>query len=219
MAMKDCHRVFVQMMMEKQLVCEEVAVQSMERICEKFSADSPRGGLPSFLKVINKHLETVSMVIGRGISEDDGTVCYAFVNTHDDQYAKLAQSYDLKLIEYFKKVLDFIVNHDGVASSTDLLNAASSLEKKLKPSDANAALHQFATDGWLGFNKRAGEYSIGIRGLIELKPYLRATYDTLPVCDLCHDVVIKGAWNNHKKVHNHCNTRAATLMSQRAHPN
>ena len=27
------------------------------------------------------------------------------VNTHDDQYAKLAQSYDLKLIEYFKKVV------------------------------------------------------------------------------------------------------------------
>lgn len=99
--MEDCHRVFVQMMMAKQLVTEDEAAQAMDNILEKLSGwylavitsrnnvtsevylqcivRPPRGGLTGFLNVINSNLRTVSMEIGKGASEDDGTIYYAFV--------------------------------------------------------------------------------------------------------------------------------------------
>jgi hypothetical protein len=134
--MEDSHRVFVQMMMAEQLVTERDAGKKMAEIFEKLAVDPPRRGLTEFLNVINRSLQTVSMEIGRGASEDDGTIYYAFVNTHEDEHAKLASRYQIKVNDYFKKVLEIIVNSEGSASSTDLLNASASLEKKLTKTDA-----------------------------------------------------------------------------------
>ncbi|XP_065843236.1 non-structural maintenance of chromosomes element 1 homolog [Oscarella lobularis] len=198
---------FLQMLIARKIVTTDEARKAMETICERCRVPVP--DLSQFVRDINEGLKEIFMEIRTGVSEESGVVHYALVNTYEDVAAKVAASYDRKLLTYFNKVMEMIVREgNGLASSTDLINAGQGIETPITNSDAKEALDLFTKDHWLYYDRTEGDYWVGTRSLIELKRHLRSTFsDVITDCYMCRDIVIKGELCDEKKMHHHCARR------------
>eukprot|EP00118_Oscarella_pearsei_P017817 m.179110 g.179110 ORF g.179110 m.179110 type:complete len:224 (+) comp39207_c0_seq15:29-700(+) len=200
-------QVFLQMLLSRGIVSEREAIEAMEKIFDRLQVEAPEDGLSGFITGMNAQLNEIYMEIRSGVSEEDGTLHYALINTYEDAVAKIASGYEPKKLAYFNKVLEMIVGEEGIASSVDLINSKS-MERPLTVTEAEKTLESFTKDHWLHYNREEGEYSLGTRALIALKPFLVSTFPGIVAdCYMCHDMVLKGDYHDDKKMHHHCMKR------------
>lgn len=96
----------------------------------------------------------------------------------------------------------------GVISTTQAINLSSSITPAISKRQANDAIERMVMDYWLFEEK--GDLSLGVRSLLELRPYLKELYgDHLAECVLCSELVTRGdqCENCKVKLHENCSRR------------
>ncbi|KAI8501563.1 Non-structural maintenance of chromosomes element 1 [Branchiostoma belcheri] len=130
-AMTDAHRMFLQSIMTHGALKAREVKALYKKCCETFNRPVEHENLGKFVNEINHHVGPFSMMIQKGVSEEDGVQYYALVNMMESDITHLASDYTETELEFFKKVLDLIVDSDtGVASSTDVLNLTDLLHEE-----------------------------------------------------------------------------------------
>jgi len=131
------------------------------------------------------------------------------VNTRDDAIAQLATLYEQSQIAYFRHLIDLIVRHHKQAFWISSMNAASAVahvqdaSKRLTGTEAEVFLHSLVKDGWLRSEyvvgckltrSRHNYFSLGIRSITELRPYIVEEYGgedgLLETCHSCRKEIM-----------------------------
>ncbi|XP_065889921.1 non-structural maintenance of chromosomes element 1 homolog [Dysidea avara] len=185
----DIHRMFLQVMMSRRVL----SVQELRKVYGKLEPDESVRNLTTFLATVNENLEPLSMSIVEGKEEDTGRSYYALANTSPDAAAKLASDFTPAELEFFRKVVEMLVNSDtGSTESISLMNI--SIERKLSKTDVQTLLKRLTKEKWLTFIEDTGHYAPGVRFILELRPFLRETFgdDDVFKCPVCSSLVIRG---------------------------
>ncbi|XP_028670282.1 non-structural maintenance of chromosomes element 1 homolog [Erpetoichthys calabaricus] len=186
----ESHRRFLQEMMQCGIMDVSKCNSLYKKCCEIHKANYIPDKLDDFVNEINTHLQPMFMHIRCGMSEEDGQQYYALVNLADTEITRMATDYSDNELELFRKAMDLILDSDnGLASSTDILNLADTVQtKKMKKKDAEQVLQRLVQNKWLC--EKNGEYSLSTRCIIEMEPYIRNVYQD-SVCNICHNVAVQ----------------------------
>lgn len=145
-----------------------------------------------FITSLNRQLKKLDMQVVNARMEDCSERWYGLVNRSADPAAKIATSYTAAQLEFFNKVIETFATNNGVASSTALINAAASLERKLTGSGAQSFLKGLIKSKWLREISR-GVYGAGPRFILELRPFLSDIFkEEIVACKICKEPVIMG---------------------------
>uniref|UniRef100_A0ABM5F0S7 Non-structural maintenance of chromosomes element 1 homolog n=1 Tax=Pogona vitticeps TaxID=103695 RepID=A0ABM5F0S7_9SAUR len=188
----DAHRQFLQALLALGVAESGQAGKLHRQACERHRVHYAHDKLDDFIRVVNGQLRPLSMEIRKGLAEDSGRTYYALVNLAETEITKMASDYSENELELFKKIMDLVVlSGNGFASSTRILNMADQLKpKRMKKVEAEQVLQSLVRDKWLC--EREGEYSLHIRGILELEQYILSHYpDSARKCHLCHSLSIQ----------------------------
>ncbi|KAK3091227.1 hypothetical protein FSP39_018110 [Pinctada imbricata] len=214
--MKDCHKLFLQSFMSRGILEAKEVKQLFRTVCLKYQENLPESEeerlrlLPAFVRTINDNVKPFHMEIKKGISEEDGISYYCLVNTTQSSYCKFSSDYSANELEFYKKLIEVIVNsEDGQVSSTDALNLTSTLkEKKMSKDAAQQLLKRLENDKWIKMSR--GKICLATRSLLEMEMYILDTYkDDVDKCETCNKLCIKGdsCPSCGTKLHYHCARR------------
>lgn len=207
--MNDSHRLFLQCFIAKPFMSEEDTKNAYTKSAQAFQGNDDPENFDRFVNVTNKALRPLFLEIRKGVSEDDGKQYYGLVNGSEDQISKFATSYTAHDVEFFRKVMDLVVqSEDGTVTSVELLHGAHDLEKAMAASQAEKLLGLWVKDKWL--SESVGNYWLGPRAVLELHPYLKRVYEEFIVdCKICMDIVLRGqsCVACDVKLHHHCAAR------------
>ncbi|ESK96836.1 non-structural maintenance of chromosomes element 1-like protein [Moniliophthora roreri MCA 2997] len=162
---------------------------------------------------VNKSLNDFELEFKGIQDETSGKKLFSLVNRKDDELAQMATDFTPNEIVFFKAIVEQIMlarKESYSLSSIAALGEVTALKDKVKmtKTQAEGVLATFVAKGWLLKSKR-GRYSLSPKTLLELFPYLKATYpDEILECTICHDMITKGVAchrNNCKtRMHFHC---------------
>ncbi|KAK2167679.1 hypothetical protein LSH36_25g03061 [Paralvinella palmiformis] len=206
MAMRDSHRMFLQGFMSHGILIARDVRKLYKTSCARFNEPHPDEGLAEFVKVINAAIKPIHLEIRKAISEDTGSHCYGLVNTRESEITKLASDYTVNELEFFKKMIEAIVESDtGTISTIDSLNLVHQVDKMAKK-EAEFLLKKLERENWLNKNAE-GVYSLSPRSLLELEQYLFDQYPESTVqCNMCKRICVQGqdCTECPVKLHKHC---------------
>jgi len=239
MALGDSHRLFLQGMMSRGAVSEAEARDLYLKATQSCNERGDSTLFPGFVSSLNNRLKPLGMHLAHSTMEDSPIQWYALVNHSQDPAAKIASGYSPAELELFNKVMEHLVlEGEGLASSTVLLNASSQMERKITHRDAQAFLKSLVKDKWLSevvkelfaqnvfyrqvvsvmfalFLQSQGVYGAGPRFILELRPFLREIFgeEEIANCHICKEPVIRGqcCGNQHcqVKLHLYCIAKLA----------
>lgn len=178
-------------MMSVSVMDEQEARTLYKGCCDIHKAQCVPDKLDDFIDTINAKLQPMFMQIRKGMSEDTGHQYYVLVNMAETDITRMSSDYADNELELFKKTMELIVSSEnGKVSSTEVLNIADTLTKKLKKSEAEQILNRLVHDKWI--NEKRGEFSLSTRCIIEMEPYIRRMYeDQVKVCHICHNIALQ----------------------------
>ncbi|KAL3481098.1 Nse1 non-SMC component of SMC5-6 complex-domain-containing protein [Aspergillus californicus] len=162
---------------------------------------------------------------------------YALVNTTSDDLTQLATTYTADEISFVKRILDVMFESnnnritEGMAiSSIEAIQQArvpgeasrresgaatqGGTAQSLTMTQAEAVMKQLVEEGWME-KSRKGYYTLGPRGLMELRGWLMATYNEegqrnnkIKFCAACRDIITVGQRCATRectgRLHDHC---------------
>lgn len=188
--MQDPHRLLVQSFLSKKFMTEDQLKEKVELLNRTYVWESD---VEKTVRVINKHLELLSLKIRKGRSEDSGRIYYGLVNLREDEAAKIGAEYAPEEMQFFKDCLEAILEcEEGEASSLVLLGMSSSSQGagRKKVTEKDSLLERFTRDGWL--SSSLGKYYPGPRTVLELYPHLSEMQGGEVVkCTLCREMVVR----------------------------
>nr|KAG5709536.1 hypothetical protein BaRGS_001586 [Batillaria attramentaria] len=112
------------------------------------SEEERKRQLVKFIRTISDHVSPFHLDIRKGVSEDDGTNFYCLVNNVENHITKMASDYSSSELDFFKKLVEQIVENDGAIGSTAALNIVTQ-DKKLTKNDAQDLLLRLENDRWI----------------------------------------------------------------------
>ncbi|RDD41338.1 Non-structural maintenance of chromosomes element 1-like protein [Trichoplax sp. H2] len=191
-------------------------IQKCCQSCEEnFSNDIFR----SIIKEINTRIKKFSFEIRHGACEDDdGQVYYCYVNTKEDNHAKLATFYSVNELVFFNSILEQVVaSPDGLVIENTILQAreqftARAAQRSLARSLSHLVkefLDRLVCDKWLSRTEDK-EYHLGPRSLLDLLPFLQNRINS--ICSICSSLAIRAQQcpSCLSKAHVHCLSRLAS---------
>lgn len=219
--MRDSHRLFLQSFMSRGLLDAKEVKLLYKVVCDKFQEPIPikeddrKQQLPEFVRTINQNIRIFHMEIKKGVSEDEGVSYYCLVCTNESAITKLASDYTQSELEFFKKLVDQIVDGEGEIGSTSAINIVDILDKTMKKmtrQDAQMLLQKLETAKWIQMSKTTGKVSLSTRSLLELEQYILDVYGADGYnlkCNMCNKLCIKGerCCNCQTRLHFHCASR------------
>ncbi|THH14339.1 hypothetical protein EW146_g5971 [Bondarzewia mesenterica] len=164
-----------------------------------------------FIVSVNNSINPLDLELAHLHDEVTGRQMYALVNRKDDEVAQIATEYTPIEIAYFKMIVEQIMlapNESYSVSSFAALRESTNLRPSITKTQAENVLTSFVAKGWLLKSQR-GRYSLSIRSLLELLPYLRNTYtDEVIECTICMEILTRGTAcytpNCKTRMHKHC---------------
>lgn len=229
MSMSEAHRALLQVFVCRHVILDaDLAALFQQQI---FQVHNTQTSLEPFISTINDNLRMLSMEIRKIVWEEDGQLYWGLVNTKGEEHVKLATNYTIAELALFRRIMEHIVaevSHGaGVIAGTDATNLGRSLDPPITPSRADSIIERLVADHWLAHvtlttsgaatapapathqNQSTGSsrgdrgYTLGIRAMIELRPYLDGLYaganstdgegtGALPECILCSEAVLRG---------------------------
>jgi hypothetical protein len=192
----------------------------------------------SMVQAVNARIASLDFEIRSTRNQTDRTLTYALVNTTSDTLTQLATAFSPDEISYIKRVLDSMFEDNNTKirevmaikgmSATNLAKAPRNRQsqvvdaeeedaqaenvKSIKHDEAEKVLLQLVTQGF--FEKsRKGYYSLAPRALMELRTYLKETYNEPPAedddepppiirikdCEGCREIVTVGLRCNNRE--------------------
>ncbi|KZT67711.1 hypothetical protein DAEQUDRAFT_672764 [Daedalea quercina L-15889] len=217
----DVRRLFLQAVLSRRVMTREVALKLWEKCIGAVKAANDaleiqftgdRNSWDEFVTKINDELNLMNLEFAQMSDEITGKEMCALVNRKGDEVAQLATEYTALEIAYFKAVLHQIITATNDAfciSSMAALRETNNLN--MSKSQAEVVLSSFVAKGWL-VKSRRGRYSLSLRTLMELLPYLKSTYpNNLLECTICMEVVTRGiscyTKNCQTHLHAHCSDK------------
>lgn len=225
------HHALLQFILAQRVTSEEAVFEFQRNVaiaCGRAAPVDASATLDSMITVLNGALESVSLRIA-AVVEDQATSrpeddvdqqqqqqqqqrnrivkFFAVVNTTIDEAIKFGTEFKPKELLYFRALIDKLVR-DMSCTLVDALNIADLVDSFTK-SDAESTLARLQSERWL-HRSRAGAYSLGVRTVLELVPYIENQYgaDSLTTCTICHAAVLRGAQcptpNCSVRLHLHC---------------
>ncbi|XP_060085662.1 non-structural maintenance of chromosomes element 1 homolog [Ylistrum balloti] len=221
MSMRDSHRLFLQSFMSRGLLDAKEVRLLFRTVCLKFNEptaakeEDRKLQLLDFVRTINMKIRPFHMEIKKGVSEDEGVSYYCLVCTNESAITKLASDYTQSELEFFKKLVDQIVDNEGEIGSTAAVNIVDKLDKNMKKmtrQDAQSLLQRLESAKWIIIHKGTGIVSLSTRCLLELEQYILDVYgaeDENLKCNMCNKLCVKGQScdNCQTKLHLHCASR------------
>ncbi|KAF9163951.1 hypothetical protein DFQ26_001952 [Actinomortierella ambigua] len=222
----DTHRLFLQAAISRRHMDEVTARDLYQRVSE-YDA----GEYEEFIGKLNEGLNSVEFEFRRAVDEVTGQPVLSLTNTNGQKIAQVATSYNPTELEFFKHLVDAIVNADDeafcIGSKAALIESSNLKNKDNKPltlskKDAESLLSRFVADQWF-LRSSAGAYSLSMRTLLELQTYLKETYpDQIQECTLCMDIITKGQRCQVSacaaRLHHHCAQRYFQNRTNKACP-
>ncbi|XP_076086276.1 non-structural maintenance of chromosomes element 1 homolog isoform X1 [Mytilus galloprovincialis] len=218
MSMKDSHKLFLQSFMSRGLLDAKEVRQLYRTCCLKFNEkyaekeEDQKAHLLEFVRTINRNIQPFHMEIKKGVSEEEGKSFYCLVCTSDTSITKLASDYTQPEMEFFKRLIESIIDSDnGEIGSTSAINSVDKLEKvnkKLSKQDAQTLLERLEAQKWIEISR--GRVSLATRALLELEQYILEVYSNITdKCNVCKRLCVKGQSCDscNTKLHFHCATR------------
>lgn len=202
--MNDARRLILQSFMSRGILTEAELKEVHNHAHDHFGVEKTAS--ERCLKDINTNITPMSMEIRTGKDEITGSTVYALVRTTESDLGRLSTDYPEKELEFFKKMLDLIVESDaGVASSTDILNLTNEIER-LSKENAEKVLQSLVKDKWLV--ETQGDISLSSRAILELEHYLKDVYgeEDIKDCNICKKIVLRGSvcYECHIRIHFYC---------------
>ncbi|XP_071836788.1 non-structural maintenance of chromosomes element 1 homolog [Apostichopus japonicus] len=189
----DAHRLVVQTFLARGVMNTKDVADVIQKACERCGVTNSGQNVDNFIHQINTKLRINTMEIKKKREEETGEEVYALVQTAETEVGKLATDYHPKELELFKEIVGKIVtSEEGEASSTECLNLADSLDRRISKDDAQTAIKKFVEERWLYMDEE-GQISLAARGILELEMFMKESYsDFISICYLCQDLVVKG---------------------------
>ncbi|XP_014213566.1 non-structural maintenance of chromosomes element 1 homolog [Copidosoma floridanum] len=211
----DRHRTFLQAIMQGGAVSGEDATVLCYRIFnERISVERVAG-------LINDKLSPIAMAMKAGTCELTGQTYWSVVGTTHEDAVMLPSEFSKAERAFLRAVYSEIINsEDGYISSTECLNLTGTLDMKFSLSEADKFLKKVAAHKWL--HLKDGSVFIGVRSIVEMMPYFRATYaDNFHNCRLCKEVLFAGQKcpNCEEMYHNYCVAKYTAMQKTNQCPN
>ncbi|KAK7043597.1 hypothetical protein VNI00_008208 [Paramarasmius palmivorus] len=202
----DVQRLFLQAILSRGILSEDLAriiwqqcIKGVKAVDDTVSIayNNTDASWESFIANVNTSLNDLELEFKDIMDELSGKKLYALVNRKDDDLAQMATDFTPNEIVFFKAIVEQIMlarKESYSLSSLAALQEVTALKDKVKMTKAQAecVLASFVTKGWLLKSKR-GRYSLSPRTILELAPYLKATYpDEILECQLCLQMLTKG---------------------------
>ncbi|ORX35299.1 Nse1 non-SMC component of SMC5-6 complex-domain-containing protein [Kockovaella imperatae] len=200
----DLHRAYLQSMLSRRVLREEVGLELYKRAITAVRASDEdfepthqptKDGFMSFLGDLNNTLEKYGMLLKRERDQTaKGRGWVVLVNTEANEVAMAGSDLTPNELAYLRDLLAEIVESYPANSigSTRALKLAGEQQTKMAKTVAEALLESMVSRGWLAKSKR-GRYSLGVRGLLELDPYLTSNFaDLLRKCARCSKLLTIG---------------------------
>ncbi|XP_044581837.1 non-structural maintenance of chromosomes element 1 homolog isoform X2 [Cotesia glomerata] len=171
---------------------------------------------------LNKALAEVEMTIQSSKCEITGVKHWVFASTtidDDNDQVEVEPNHDEDTdqerdgllftkgkLELLKMIISVILsrNDNNCISKNDCINLVSSIKTKLSRSSVDKFIKQMIDGRWLFYLD--GNVYLGVRGIVELMPYLKSENPNLKTCQLCKQTVIFGqlCQKCDKKMHIYC---------------
>ncbi|OXU22562.1 hypothetical protein TSAR_008035 [Trichomalopsis sarcophagae] len=204
------HRTLLQAIMQGGAVLEHDA----SLICTKIFGE--RLNVASVAQSINEKLAPLAMAMKSGICEMSGEKYWSIVGTTHEESITVPSQFNTGQRAFLREIYSEIISaDDGCISSTDCLNMSTTLDVKLSISDADIFLKYLTKGKWLLIKN--GYVFMGVRSIVELMPYFRATYqDNFHNCTLCKEIVFHGqkCENCDKVFHYYCLAKYASMQNE-----
>ncbi|XP_076441281.1 non-structural maintenance of chromosomes element 1 homolog isoform X3 [Babylonia areolata] len=162
----------------------------------------------TFIRTINTEILPFHLEVKKGICEQDSTNYYCLVNNVENNITRLSSDYTANELEFFKKLVEMIVETEGCVGSRAALNIVERLDKKMLKQDAEYLLERLCSEQWI--LQKEGKVSLSVRSILELNQYIQQVYpDSVKVCNICNLIVLKGESCEEcgVKLHHHCAQR------------
>ncbi|XP_011498260.1 PREDICTED: non-structural maintenance of chromosomes element 1 homolog [Ceratosolen solmsi marchali] len=181
----DRHRTFLQAVIQSGVILDQDAVVLCVKIFDE------KIDISAIAARINDKLERLAMSMKAGICELTGNKYWSVVSTTHEETVKIPTELTQSQKMFLRSIYSEIIGGDGCISSTSCLNLCNSLETKFSMIEADRFLKHLIKQKWLYC--KDGNIYMGVRSIIELMPYFRATYqDNFHNCFLCREVVFHG---------------------------
>ncbi|ESO87581.1 hypothetical protein LOTGIDRAFT_127737 [Lottia gigantea] len=222
--LNSSHRRFLQSFMSRSVLDAKDVKHLYKNECEVYSSveEESRRNFTEFVITVNNSIKPFHMEIKKGFSEEDGTNYYCLVSTSDTGITKLASEYTPTELEYYKKLIETIVEtEEGYIGSMEALNLVEHLTKtkKMTKTDAENLLQRLQESKWV--TVKNGEISLSTRTILELEMYIKDTYPEITkLCEICKKLCIKGQSCDDcgVKLHIRCATNIFSKQTQRKCP-
>ncbi|WVQ93631.1 hypothetical protein IAU59_000707 [Kwoniella sp. CBS 9459] len=200
----DLHRLYIQTLLSRRAMRDEVALELYKRAVGACQAHddafrpthgTTMQGMRAFLLDVSDILHELGMEVSIGSEQTGkGKQWVVLRNTDPTEVALQASDLTSNEIEYFRKVIEGIITSYPANSIShgQALSLVSGLESQMSKSSAEMLLDALCSRGWLSKSKR-GRYSLGVRGAVELEPYLKQEYeDYIHNCKQCKRLMLAG---------------------------
>lgn len=216
---ENSNRAFVQLFLARNVLTFEqarpllAAIFSLHEEKPVSAEDITHEDFTSMLAAANDALSPLDFEIRSALHQETRERYYALVNATSDALTQIATVHSTDEITYVKRLLDAMFETNNTekreamcVAGKDALNLVQAdhrehVGERTQPSfnmtqtDAEALLSHLTAEGWLEKSAR-GFYSLSLRGLIELKPWLVETYNDeendvykIKSCQACKDIV------------------------------
>ncbi|KAG7207114.1 hypothetical protein KM043_000990 [Ampulex compressa] len=194
------HKIFLQTLLQSGVFEEQ---RAKDLIVELFGDETK---IEQTVREINAQLRTLDMEIKSGRCEITGRLYWALSSSVMRDVARFQTEFSRAKAALLRHVYSIIVHSDNeCAHSVSFLNLCARLDSKLPKADAEDFLDEMVSRHWLFY--RAGCYYMGVRSVIEMLPYFRATYkDVLNYCAYCKEIIFYSKKCEYCKsmMHLHC---------------
>ncbi|KAK7863280.1 hypothetical protein R5R35_005326 [Gryllus longicercus] len=182
----DVHRRFLQSFVYYPAQTEKEAFGVYRHAC--LEQGQQLGCLNTLIEEINRVITRfTTLEIKTGLCELTSKKYYVATNTTECTWMKSTSIYSKKEQYIFKRIVNELIRSaKGYVSSIAFLNLP--VKGSITKSERVEILSKFVRDKWLSVKE--GNYYMGVRGVLELEPYILQHYrDMLSFCPLCNKLI------------------------------
>jgi hypothetical protein len=187
-----------------------VLVRQLISTNDSFALVSINEEFEQFIRPINQEIAGMRMKIARGIDESTGIVHYALVNLAETHLSRMCVQYSPEQQKVLRCVLEMVVqSSNGTFIFKDLFRTLLDNETRFTRVQLQAFLSNLTDQRFLCLV--GANYSLDVRGCIELEPYFAQHYtNKMESCNACRVLCLRGVHCNSCsiKLHQPCLTRS-----------
>jgi len=218
---EDEHRLFVQGIMAKGVLNNKEVHALHEKVLKICNIEIPEKKkdlidlLAKNIRTINNEIESVGLMIKKGVEEDTGESCFMLVNTQSRAVGgnkflatKVQSQFSPAELDYLRLLAtEILQSGEKMITSRMALNLMDQVGggKKLSMSEAEASIEKFISCRWLKLVEE-GCLTVDVRFLGEMETWMVEVVGGVAKCQICRKVVVRGvyctcdpmvAWHKH----------------------